>query len=176
MNKIELYKMIEDFSGKVGKSSSFLPYVTPIEDYVYNSDWKIIPYDDFKLIKVSKDGFTVFKDGKYNIFIRKYGTKILRQRFTLAHEVGHIVLNHHKVYKQSNKILIEEEANIFAENILMPVDFVERFRYEDTETIARIFQVSKQMAKVRLAHIQRDKCYFNILNKWRQILCRWIKR
>ena len=170
MNKIELYKTIEDFSDKVAKPSSFLPYVTPIEDYVYKSNWQIIPYDDFELIKVSQDGFTVLKDGNYHIFIRKYGKKSLRQRFTLAHEVGHIVLNHHHVYKQNNKILIEQEANIFAENILMPVDFVERFKYEDLETIARIFQVSKQMASVRLTHIQRDKCYFNNLNNWRQIL------
>lgn len=51
------------------------------------------------------------------------------------------------------------QANIFAENILMPVHLVNKFRYEDNEDLARIFEVSKAMVKVRKAHLERDEYY-----------------
>lgn len=144
------------------------PNVTPLETYVQKTRWKLFIYNDEKLKEVSKDGFTIYKDGQYNIFISKLENKSKRNRFTLAHEVGHIVLNHHKILKNNlikfdlkTKDIFEMQANIFAENILMPVHLVSKFQYEDVENLARIFEVSKAMAKVRKAHLERDKYYIN---------------
>lgn len=142
--------------------------VAPLETYVQKTDWKVIAYDNEKLREVSKDGFTIYKGGQYNIFISKPEIKSKRNRFTLAHEVGHIVLNHHKLLKNNlikfdgkTKDIFEMQANVFAENILMPVHLVSKFQYEDVENLARIFEVSKAMAKVRKAHLERDKYYIN---------------
>lgn len=142
------------------------PEVAPLEKYVQKTRWNLIVYDDEKLKEVSKDGFTIYKDGKYNIFIGKLEKKSKRNRFTLAHEIGHIVLNHHKLLKSNlikfdanTKNIFEKQANIFAENILMPVHLVDRFEYEDNEALSTIFEVSKAMVVVRKFHLDRDKYY-----------------
>lgn len=41
----------------------------------------------------------------------------------------------------------------------MPVHLVNKFRYEDVDDLSRIFEVSKSMAEVRMAHLKRDKYY-----------------
>ena len=140
--------------------------VAPLETYVQKTDWKVIAYDNEKLREVSKDGFTIYKGGQYNIFISKPEIKSKRNRFTLAHEVGHIVLNHHKLLKNNlikfdgkTKDIFEMQANVFAENILMPVHLVDKFRYEDSKNLSLIFEVSKSMAEVRMTHLKRDKYY-----------------
>lgn len=142
------------------------PNVAPLENYIQKTRWKLIIYDDEKLKEVSKDGFTIYKDGNYNIFISKLESKTKRNRFTLAHEVGHIVLNHHKLLKnnlirfnENAKNIFEKQANIFAENILMPVHLVDKFKYEDDDALSRIFEVSKSMIIVRKSHLDRDRYY-----------------
>ena len=65
---------------------------------------------------------------KKTIYINKF-EKNERQRFTLAHEIGHYVLEHASKNKlprkkkenyNDNEILKEREANQFAANLLMP--------------------------------------------------------
>lgn len=163
-----LYTTINNFYNRAMIPNIYndYPNVAPLETYVQKTDWKVITYDDEKLRKVSKDGFTIYKGGQYNIFISKPEIKSKRNRFTLAHEVGHIVLNHHKLLKNNlikfdgkAKDIFEMQANVFAENILMPVHLVNKFRYEDIEDLSRIFEVSKSMVEVRMTHLKRDKYY-----------------
>lgn len=96
-----LYTTINNFYKRaiIPNISNENPNVTPLETYVQKTRWKLFIYNDEKLKEVSKDGFTIYKDGQYNIFISKLENKSKRNRFTLAHEVGHIVLNHHKILK-----------------------------------------------------------------------------
>lgn len=163
-----LYTTINNFYNRAMIPNIYndYPNVAPLETYVQKTDWKVITYDDEKLRKVSKDGFTIYKGGQYNIFISKPEIKSKRNRFTLAHEVGHIVLNHHKLLKnnlikfdEKAKDIFEMQANVFAENILIPVHLVNKFKYEDVDDLSRIFEVSKSMAEVRMAHLKRDKYY-----------------
>lgn len=163
-----LYTTINNFYKRamIPNISDEIPNITPLETYVQKTRWKLFVYDDEKLKEISKDGFTLYKDGRYNIFISKLENKSKRNRFTLAHEVGHIVLNHHKLlkndlikYNAKTKNIFERQANVFAENILMPVHLVNKFRYEDIEDLSRIFEVSKSMAEVRIAHLKRDEYY-----------------
>lgn len=163
-----LYTTINNFYNRamIPNICNDYPNVAPLEAYVQKTRWKLFIYDDKKLKEVSKDGFTIYKDGQYNIFISKLENKSKRNRFTLAHEVGHIVLNHHKLLKNNlikfngkTKDIFEMQANVFAENILMPVHLVNKFRYEDVEDLSRIFEVSKSMAEVRMAHLKRDEYY-----------------
>lgn len=55
--------------------------------------------------------------GQPTIFIRK-GAPWDRLRFTLAHELGHIVLQHHRLGAPSDDI--ESDADLFASEFLMP--------------------------------------------------------
>ncbi len=51
---------------------------------------------------------------------------INRQRFTTAHEIGHLVLGHNVVDVGDVSPNEESEANIFASELLMPLEFLKR--------------------------------------------------
>lgn len=83
-----------------------------------------------------------------------------RQRFTIAHELGHYFLGHGSrnriVDKRSNMYSydpIEYMANDFASKLLMPgifIDFLlENKRVTTVNDIAREFYVSPEAAKIR---------------------------
>lgn len=88
-----------------------------------------------------------------------------RQSFTVAHELGHIVLEHQPskvgvqyIYRNTTITTTDEEkeANVFAANLLMPKDFLFKIMKEyklnknDINTLASIFGVSAQAMDLRL--------------------------
>lgn len=90
----------------------------------------------------------------------------VRQRFTIAHELGHYFLHMDKDSKE-NKIItsfrmdsspIERQANTFAANLLMPEDLVRqehaRMVIPVSDTLAEIFRVSKQTMRIRLEELE----------------------
>jgi Zn-dependent peptidase ImmA (M78 family) len=98
-----------------------------------------------------------------------------RQRFTIAHEIGHFVLHRSlmgdgnvddRAYRSDGSVpnnrigpLQEEEANRFAANLLMPIEGITKFRSRaggDVGKLARMFNVSEGAMKIRL----RDKSDF----------------
>ena len=89
-----------------------------------------------------------------------------RQRFTIAHEIGHCVMHRdiHKngilenidMFRNPNNHSPEEvEANEFAANILMPEDLVRTmwWRWGSTEILASIFKVSLSAISYRLYNL-----------------------
>lgn len=94
----------------------------------------------------------------------------LRQRFTMAHELGHYLLHQNLIgdgvddnrlyrsvpagqfYNRAITPAHETEANRFAAAVLMPSELVKEGRRElgDVEQIAKRFQVSKQAMEIRL--------------------------
>lgn len=83
--------------------------------------------------KVSPDAFTYF-DNKIILYNETLYHR--RIRFTLMHEVGHIVLDTYN----------EDEADTFASEILAPLPVVARYGYFDVDDICRRFDVSVAMA------------------------------
>lgn len=83
----------------------------------------------------SEDGATVSNNGKFIIYYNDANVRS-RNRFTIAHEIGHIFLDHHFYYGKSLLSkdvvgkdlyqLLENEANCFARNLLCPVCAVEK--------------------------------------------------
>jgi Zn-dependent peptidase ImmA (M78 family)/DNA-binding XRE family transcriptional regulator len=57
------------------------------------------------------------------IFIRKYASND-RKKFTLAHELGHIVLHSFKINNRYSEKEMEEQANEFASEFLLPSNIV----------------------------------------------------
>ncbi len=88
-----------------------------------------------------------------------------RRRFTAAHELGHILLNHHDTFHvdlDSNEgsppnynWRFERSANDFAAALLMPEELVRRSVenrvQSDLKGLAREFDVSLQAMSIRLA-------------------------
>ncbi len=80
-------------------------------------------------------------------------------RFTLAHELGHIVLGHKDDGENENK-----EANCFARNFLCPVPAIKIFDISTTDEYQDIFNVSKLMAKNSISMIGSDWYYISVEN------------
>jgi len=86
-----------------------------------------------KCLQVSNDAFTL----QGVIF---YNDKFLhteRQRFSLMHEVGHIVLNH-----EGESFSNEKEADLFASNILAPRSIIWHLHFNSVKDICETFNVS----------------------------------
>jgi len=86
-------------------------------------------------------------------------SKDRRLNFTLAHEIGHIMLghlsipDHLKTVKQ--KMIEEEEANEFAGRLLMPEPRLLSCNFVSHEKVAEYFNVSIQALWKRLNHLKR---------------------
>lgn len=164
------------------------------EEYArkYNPD-KIAPFPYQNILEQHKEldvifasldddvsGVTRFQDGKFDIFINA-NKPIVRQNFTLGHELGHFFL-HQEILKEEMGIIdgddavdnqahalfrldtasseqIEREANNFAASLLMPADLVVRGWHDvgNIEDLARIFRVSVVAMSVRLSQLRLVK-------------------
>lgn len=106
-----------------------------------------------KCLQLSDDAFTLYGVIFYNDnFPHKE-----RQRFSLMHEVGHIVLGH-----EGEKIENEKEADFFSSNILAPRAIMRHLRCESVKDIYRTFNVSCMAA--------------NRIEKEYQMFCFWENR
>ncbi|MXO31613.1 ImmA/IrrE family metallo-endopeptidase [Apibacter sp. B2912] len=137
---------------------------------------------DVKGEDMNSDISGIFVVKESNAYIRYNNTESeVRQRFTIAHELGHFVL--HKdiiplfidrdekiMYRNSEsttgEIRKEREANSFAASLLMPIDFIKYEinkvpLYEDNVPyLAEKFKVSEQAMIFRLANLGYDIGYF----------------
>lgn len=92
-----------------------------------------------------------------------------RQSFTVAHELGHALLKHKedeygvlwRLATPIDKTPLEQEANWFAANLLVPEglleDAMKKFSLteNDLELLAKMFGVSKDVIKYRLLWLQK---------------------
>ena len=131
---------------------------------------------DFDFDRMDESGRIEKIDGEYVIWINPIDAPV-RQRFTLAHELGHLELHLktgkverfedtpvtlYRIDKESNPQ--EWEANRFAAELLMPSDKVKEVfeelneyplyeEYEVIESMAKKFEVSQAAMRIRLMQI-----------------------
>lgn len=85
---------------------------------------------------------------------------IQRKRFTVAHELGHILLGHVGKYKLVNREPspndnpIEHEANIFASRLLAPACVLWGCNVQNADEISKLCGISRQAAEYRLERMQ----------------------
>ena len=94
---------------------------------------------------------------------------IHRQRFSLAHEFGHVLLNHNLEYYSFDISLddpptaqrhiaaekaYETEANNFAGELLVPLELLKKEfkKSPDIKSIAKTFWVSEQVASIAVSN------------------------
>jgi IrrE N-terminal-like domain len=107
-------------------------------------------------------GFVAQIRGRWFIFVNRYhGSR--RRRFTIAHELGHIALDHHGVVFMFGEGQQQERAaNRFAAEVLMPEKMIRRAhvrafeRSLDIGDLADIFLVSKRAMEIRLSELHLD--------------------
>lgn len=140
-------------------------------------------YPEFTLIPARMpailDGRLRIKDGRPFIFYN-VNTSRGRQRFTIAHEIGHVFL-HTDLFvcrvaetsspkRSSRRPVAEQEADCFASELLIPMPMLDRFAPSSLEELredafmrlvvrlSRTFNVSKTAMRIKLLdlrHIRR---------------------
>jgi len=106
-------------------------YDAPINDLMYlmQKNGCIISYINLNSDKT--DGFSCWIEGKPIILINNVKNSATRLRFTLAHELGHIILHKNLDSNESLKQR-EAEANFFAGELLFPTEQVINEVYSTT--------------------------------------------
>ena len=116
-----------------------------------------IKYED---LPSNESGYLICSSGKYIIGVnRKHNKK--RQRFTIAHELGHYFLHKDSniefrdqiFYRIENTSSIEYAANEFASRLLIPSDRLSKKIQEgvlDVKNLAEFFAVSQDAMKYRI--------------------------
>ena len=112
------------------------------------------------------DGAIMEIKGKPAIAVLNKAKSLQRQRFTLAHELGHIFLKHtgrdiydsDEIRENSNKLISktkppqETEADIFASELLIPYEQLKKYTADinNIDKLANTFLVSKQAITIAI--------------------------
>ncbi len=93
----------------------------------------------------------------------------VRQRFTIAHELGHMILGHGRAmrdnsqnYRESANHYIEREANTFAAELLMPREVIDWMIHQgrtDIGQMSRDLGVSEMAMRYRLRNLGYNFAY-----------------
>ena len=150
------YSFARNMARKVLKDYKLSEAPTDLTAIFQGLDLKYIELNDSEEI----DGAILEIDGKPSIAVLNKARPLQRQRFTLAHELGHIFLEHIKrdIYDpeeiresdaQSSgktKPPKEIEADVFAAELLVPYEQLKKYSSDmsNVDKLAGVFQVSKQ--------------------------------
>lgn len=107
---------------------------------------------------LDKHGISAFIELESKIVEFNDKHPVVRKRFSVAHEIGHLILGHsikNDIFSYSTKDATEVEANIFASELLMPYDWLKRDLKEsgvNIENLSKKYWVSKEALGWRLAN------------------------
>lgn len=125
----------------------------PIEKVAELFFIKIVPYPNFP----DNISGTIVDQKGFMIIGVNSNHPIVRQRFTIAHELGHFLLGHELGEKIIDDVFDrptdkEKDANEFAAQLLMPIDFVKQdvAKKMNIPDLARRYEVSEQAVSIRL--------------------------
>ena len=149
-----MYCDIHDFPVNLQKVAHKLHYTIKTysdfscgEGYTYTS-----------LMKISKDGIT-FRDGKERLILVNENKQRERIRFTVAHEIGHIVM------PDAN----ENEADTFASHFLAPAPIIYSRKIKTQKEIAEYFDISLKAAAMAVP----SPDYMPYVNGMEKEIIRW---
>lgn len=161
----ESYKKARDLSWEILLKADITSLPVDLSKVLKAVDVKAILYCDAFFDADSprlrgSDGFVTKIGGKKAIYLNEEKGTTQRRRFTMAHEIGHIVLDHPItpiIYRNSevdeNQSPTEIQANIFARDLLMPAGVLAKLHVTTVDEIMRICNVSYTSAQIRLERL-----------------------
>lgn len=130
-----------------------------VADIVEYYSGKIIFDQDVKVLKPREEARLLIDDGTPTIIIRP-SVSPRRMRFSVAHELGHFLLNHPPDQGQRSRTTKkcrtdqEREADAFAAALLAPACVLISLKITDVNKAADIFRVSREAAKIRINQVK----------------------
>lgn len=126
-------------------------------------------YDDLQQC----EAVLIIRNGSKKIILSSNTTYHLRQKFSVAHELGHYYMPHHNlqlfacsasdIMAFENNSLQEREANLFAGELLMPYEHIIKdakfyeYSVESIKELANKYGVSITAAAVRFLKVTPDR-------------------
>lgn len=116
---------------------------------------------------ISKDGFSFCYEGKFFVVYNQNIQNKGRRRFTITHELSHILLGHidvnfNKTLSVYQKNQMEKEADMLTINFLAPLSIAHMCNINCEKEMSKVFGLSNEAGK------NVYKMYFN-LRKTRQL-------
>ena len=138
--------------------------------FTYRDGWELIRSLCLEDHAVKNDAFTV-----KGVIFYDDSTPRSRQRFSIAHEIGHIVLHESDGVTVHNREMSpsddpkEREANIFASRLLAPMCVLHSLGVDSPEEIAELCDISITAARIRYERLrllrQRNKFLVSLLER-----------
>lgn len=131
-----------------------------INIYNYSKNAELISKLKANELKIGNDGFTTIVNGKPIIFFDDSKSP-QRSRFTIAHELGHILLGHVGLYDLINREPssednpIEQAANVFASRLLAPACVMWGLNVHTSEEIMRYCNLTYSAAAFRAERMEQ---------------------
>lgn len=158
------YTLARNMARKVLKQYDITEVPTDLQKICAGKGLEYVELDDPEEL----DGMLMeLEDGTRVAMVNK-AKSFVRGRFTLAHELGHIFLNHDKRdfydaevareygedIPENAKPPKEQEADAFASELLIPVEQLKKHQgdLKNPEKLAGIFQVSKPAMTIAVAN------------------------
>ena len=147
-----------------------------VKVYSYQTASKLIDYLELSENTKDNDGMATMVNGKYVIFYDNEIEPFERRRFTVCHELGHILLGHVDElsprcratrWNRNSEEPDEDEAaaNIFASRLLAPACVLNELDISTVEDLTDLTGLSDIAASIRLNRLQelekRNKFYLS---------------
>lgn len=144
-----------------------------LSDIAKQCNISIFKNSNINILEDNQSGISFLQNGKFYI-IYNDNDSVQRNRFTIAHELGHIFLGHllidtkkYRTFDYNN--FTESAANIFARDILSPACVLHELGIIKPDEIAKLCNISYSSAKIRSERMQilekRNKWYTHPLER-----------
>ncbi|MEE0999810.1 MAG: ImmA/IrrE family metallo-endopeptidase [Treponemataceae bacterium] len=112
-------------------------------------------------LSLSADGLSYF-DCNRNCFVICYNDSKLdvRIRFTIMHEIGHIMLGH-----KNHSVINEQKANAFARIALAPLGMIYKMHLKDVLDVAEAFGISLTFSQHVVNHYNNAVIWGSVREK-----------
>lgn len=156
---------------------------------IRNEKIKALEYTEFSRIvqepipsiirEYGDDGFTTIVNGVYTIIYNKEHASA-RIRWTLMHEISHIMLGHLNermeiAARGSHRDKYDLQADAFTANILAPLPVLCLCEADTAEKIKYISGLSNQASEIRLRELQQADIKISDLLKYKEQFCNYIE-
>lgn len=123
----------------------------------------VVPVN-FAQINPKYSSISGFIDIQTNRLFVNSNESAVRRNFTIAHELGHYLLGHTSSSEYANLLfrrpleeqedpIIEQEANCFAANLLVPEQFlknmIKKYPFANNQQLGNVFGVSESVIRIR---------------------------
>ncbi len=137
--------------------------INKIVGYVNSTNPKEPISLEYVQMESATSGSLIYENGSWVIRVNKNHNP-RRQRYTIAHEIGHYIMHRNKLqsftdeifFRAGNKGDIENRANDFASRLLMPEENVRNAIEEGVRNIGMLaerFEVSSPAMKIRIQNL-----------------------